>query len=139
VGWFITRRGVHARVAWVVGSDVERREVDGLIDPAPPGAGPFRDRYPLQDQPFGGWREATSHTSLADRQLRASQARQSSALPATTMLTSLLMSGSWPRREDIHVVLVVHHAEEVALSRRIETCAPTASSPPSCSCKAVGG
>src|SRR6202035_5808777 len=60
------------------------------------------------------WWRRTSHASLADRQLRASQARQSSGLPASTMLTSLLMSGSWPRREDVHVVLVVHHAEKVA-------------------------
>src|SRR5712691_880714 len=52
------RRRAHTSAAGVVGSDVERREVDGLIDPALPGAGPFRDRYPLQDQPFGGRREA---------------------------------------------------------------------------------
>jgi hypothetical protein len=46
------------RVAGAVGSDVECHEVDGLIDPAPPGVRPFGDRYPLQDQPFGGRREA---------------------------------------------------------------------------------
>jgi len=40
-----------------IGPDVERRETDGLIDPAPPGVGPFRDRYPFQDQPPGGRRE----------------------------------------------------------------------------------
>jgi len=46
----------------MVGSDVERREVDGLIDPAPPGVGPFCDRYPFQDQPPGG-RQGSSRSS----------------------------------------------------------------------------